>query len=192
MSATSSTTPHVSKDGERWVPVNINDRYLVSTFGRVWDTVDTRIVQPTEKPYGRKNVYKAMTINMKLDQVRQRPFVHNVVAEAFMDPPTNYMVEHLDHDHKNNRVDNLRVVHSTSKVGRHLDRAVVEIMANGKERRHDSMKKAAESVGMSVGNMRLTYIEKRNVHHLGSTFHYEDPTPKRQRIFAPDNIEPVE
>lgn len=91
---------------EVWKPVNGTQVYFVSNLGRVKSVKNgkERIV----KLYSGGNY---LSCNMYFDGKQKTILTHLAVAEAFLgDKPDGYVVNHIDGDKFNNRVENLEYV----------------------------------------------------------------------------------
>lgn len=65
-------------------------------------TVKEKIIIPCENGKGK------LQVQLCENGIREFPLVHRLVAEAFVPNPHNYdVVHHIDHNPKNNRVENL-------------------------------------------------------------------------------------
>ena len=82
------------------------DRYQVSTWGRVFDSLRNKFVyqEETKKGYLRVNLFMP-------NGYRQHHKVHRLVAQAFIENPHNKpQVNHIDGNKQNNSVTNLEWV----------------------------------------------------------------------------------
>lgn len=95
----------ITMPGEEWRPVKGASRYLVSSLGRVWSLYYGDSVM---KPSLTRCKYP--TVNLKMDDgTSKRRLVHRLVAEAFIPNPEGLgTVDHINEDHNDNRVANLR------------------------------------------------------------------------------------
>lgn len=86
-----------------WKPAKgFNGLYLISDDGRVFSVRSNRILTTRTEKTGYK------TIELNVNGVSKKMFVHRLVAEAFIPNPNNYpVVNHKDEDPGNNSVDNL-------------------------------------------------------------------------------------
>ena len=94
---------------EVWKPVYGFSRfYEVSSAGRVRNRVTGRMLSPTEDKDGYLRVHLSGT-NSSGNEVRKSPFVHRLVATAFVGarPGSGYEVGHRDGDRKHNHKGNL-------------------------------------------------------------------------------------
>ena len=92
-------------------------RYEVSNYGRVRHARNKKILQLqlSKAPTTSKGWKPYCTVNIKIKEKWQKPFVHRLVAYAFIPLPSDnlfvkYQVDHIDGDKMNNRVENLRWV----------------------------------------------------------------------------------
>lgn len=88
--------------------------YQISNYGRlkeiiqwnpgkhIWETRE-RILTPSSNGRGGYMLY-----GLRKDKKRKNHYIHRMVAEAFLDNPNNYpVVNHIDYNRKNNKVENL-------------------------------------------------------------------------------------
>lgn len=109
----------ISLDGEVWKDVvGYEGYYMVSNLGRVcslYRTILTKdgryrklpgvVLKPKKR--GIKSTHQVIHLNK--DGIMIDASVHRLVAQHFLPNPSNYpIVEHLDCDPTNNKVDNLR------------------------------------------------------------------------------------
>ena len=78
-------------------------RYLVSNYGRVYSHFHERILTPKTSGRG----YQGITLRYR--GIKQRFYIHRLVAECFLPQPKTdeYEVNHKDLDKQNNHVSNL-------------------------------------------------------------------------------------
>lgn len=98
---------------EVWRPIPSAPRYQVSTWGRVRS--GARVLRPQQQTKG--------YLKLHLGRHRQA-LVHTLVAEAWLGPrPPGHEVDHLDHDRRNNSLENLRYLRAYENAvrwaGRH-------------------------------------------------------------------------
>lgn len=99
--------------GELWKPFPSDNRYEISSHGRVRNATNGKLLKTSNGGKGyvlfpryRDGVYTGM-------------FVHQAVAKAFIgDKPEGYQVSHLDGDRTNNCVENLKYELPKDNVGR--------------------------------------------------------------------------
>ena len=86
-----------------WKPVEgYNGLYLISDNGDVFSVRSNRLLTPRVDRGG----YKAIELN--LNGIAKKMFVHRLVAEAFIPNPDNLpIINHKDENPRNNSVDNL-------------------------------------------------------------------------------------
>lgn len=91
-------------DGEQWKPLPRDERYLISSFGRVWSTVSGRLLAVSPDGSSTDSYpYPRVYIDSKSCSLAQ------VVAETFIGPrPPGLEVCHNDGDSLNNHFENLR------------------------------------------------------------------------------------
>lgn len=101
---------------ERWLPITGTDyRYWVSSRGRVRSHVRSprmKILAQTRNDCGylKVNLGRAVT-----------RYVSHLVAETFIGPRADgYVVDHIDFDLRNNRVENLRYLTHEENSARHM------------------------------------------------------------------------
>ena len=89
---------------EIWKPIKSNDRYEISSFGRVRTTGSKRILKPFAN--NRKN----LQVNLyKGPRIRVTHFVHRLVAEHFMEGFVDHLrIVHIDGDKNNCRIENIK------------------------------------------------------------------------------------
>lgn len=88
--------------GEQWKPLRINNKYLVSNYGRVKSLCKYKSI--ILKPFENKKGYLIVKINNK------NYFIHRLVAQEFI-PNDNIILDtihHKDTNKKNNYVNNLQ------------------------------------------------------------------------------------
>lgn len=92
---------------EVWKPIKDNlvqDRYAISTNGRVFDFINGKYLNCSDNGAG----YKVYGLRRKDKSNAAIRYVHRLVAIAFIQNPENLpQVGHKDHSRDNNRVDNL-------------------------------------------------------------------------------------
>lgn len=109
--------PDPIADDEEWKPVadpTYSDRYLVSNYGRVcptrWSKIRPRggAAVPIPGPHG----YPQVTLSKGAADSGKTFLVHRLVAFAFLGrpPQPGMVVDHIDRDHANGKLSNLRWV----------------------------------------------------------------------------------
>ena len=79
--------------------------YYITTFGRIWSEISHKWLTPTINKRGN---HQREIINLGR---KNRFYVHQLVAQAFISNPNNYEeIDHIDTNGLNNHVDNLRWV----------------------------------------------------------------------------------
>ncbi len=117
---------------EIWRPIcGYEGAYEVSNYGRVRSLTRTRmennchggrslrtdkgrILSPSDNGHGYKYV------SLRKNGKKARFYVHRLVAESFIGRPKNenFVVDHLDHDRRNNAASNLEWITQKENVGR--------------------------------------------------------------------------
>lgn len=100
-------TPAIQPPDGTWTAISGHPRYFVSTSGQVWSSVTGKCMKQYErKGYSTVGIYKDSE-----SKYPSRPFVHRLVAEAYLPNPDNLpIVDHIDRNKSNNVVENLRWV----------------------------------------------------------------------------------
>lgn len=105
-------------DGEEWRPVvGYEGWYDISSYGRVRrikagpGTVAQRMMKLTVRPKTRKGAYPRVVLSRGSRGESKEFRVHRLVAAAYLGPcPPRMVVNHIDNDPTNNRVENLEYV----------------------------------------------------------------------------------
>lgn len=158
---------------EEWRPVvGLEETYEVSNLGRIrslrrvvpcgpdrWRGVPSRVLTPSYTPDG----YQMVSVSDYLQDLHSRTVrVHRIVAFAFIGPPPTpqHVINHKDHDRRNNCVDNLEWVTLGENI-RHAQRA--GRLAHG-ARQHlaklDDDKVRAIREGLAVGTLPRILAER--------------------------------
>ena len=102
----------ITMPGEIWETIPGFSRYKVSTFGRVWSTYHGKVMAPQMS----KKRYQALLLRPD-DGEPRRVYVHRLVAQVFIPNPEGCdTVDHIDENHINNHVSNLRWVTSRENM----------------------------------------------------------------------------
>lgn len=103
---------HASKPGERWLPVpDFEDLYEVSDLGRVRKTTASYCCPAGYIMRGSKDKNGYPTVELGRKGLRKRTSIHRLVARAFIGPiPPDLVVNHIDGDKGNPKLDNLEIV----------------------------------------------------------------------------------
>ena len=106
----------ITLPGEIWKTVRGYSRYKVSTYGRVWSCYHGKIMRP------QKCGKKYPSLNVRTDEGKMRSvYVHRLVAQTFLPNPSGFdTIDHIDEDHDNNRVDNLRWMSRKENMEAHM------------------------------------------------------------------------
>lgn len=94
----------IALDGEEWKPIKgFEDRYMISSFGRIYLLLFGRL----GKPYLGGNGYYMITLRGS-DGSFLKNTIHRLVAETFIPNPNGLpIINHKDEVKTNNRVENL-------------------------------------------------------------------------------------
>lgn len=102
---------------EVWKPIQIDvvqDRYAVSTFGRIFDLQNQKYLNWSDNGAG----YKIVGLQRKDKSNVAIRYVHRLVALTFIDNPFNLpQVAHGDHDRSNNNLCNLKWSNQKDNTG---------------------------------------------------------------------------
>ena len=171
---------------ERWETIEGFDDYMISTFGRVWSvrskmflTLHTR---SASCPY--------YSVILKKGPRKRNANVHRLVAEAFIPRiEGKNIVNHIDGNKLNNRVDNLEWVtpqentQHASSLGLLVtppERTQVAIRSRQRKIRNldtgelfESITKAAQAIGGLHGGVSKCLSGERT-HYKGYHFEYAD------------------
>jgi len=101
---------------ERWKPIlGFEGLYEVSNWGRIRSLAKPNMPGQLMKQQLKKRGY--LTVSLSKENKRSNPFVHKLVAEAFIGQrPTGKQIDHIDGDKRNNILPNLHYV--TAKQNR--------------------------------------------------------------------------
>ena len=172
---------------EVWRPVKDWDWYEVSNLGRVRSLKSNRILKPLEDVYGYLTVglycedSPSKIYNGHLCKSPKKRKIHQLVAEAFCDGYEEGLVpDHIDHDRKNNRADNLRWV-SRSENAKHMqswanrrinnyNEPVVLITRDGEKKYFNSIIEAGKKTGLRSRSIASNILGRRKDFEVG---HFE-------------------
>lgn len=85
-----------------WKPVKGYENYIISTDGKVKNIITGKILK------GGQNQKGYLQVQLYKNGKRIQPFIHKLVAEAFIDNPDNKpQVNHIDGNKTNNNISNL-------------------------------------------------------------------------------------
>lgn len=154
-------------NAEKWEAViGYEGLYEVSSAGRVRNSITGKLLRlrVNSKGYLRAEMWK--------NKQRHRPFVHRLVAEAFMPNPKGMpQVNHKDEDKTNNNVENLEWCTSYYNVhyGTGIERSLKPVIqfddAGNFIARHKSRTEASQKTGVSISGICQAVTRKRQ--HAG-------------------------
>lgn len=128
-----------SQPGEVWKRIPNYANYLVSNYGRVWTTLQNRLI--STGAYGKDRRVQAGL--SRDDDQRRTPYLHRLVASAFI--PEYFprcTVNFIDGDPENCRLDNLEVS-DTIVRGEGINQAILNVELN---KVYHSVREAAEDI----------------------------------------------
>lgn len=159
---------------EIWKTIKDTDgHYEVSSLGRVRNAKTKRVLKAKITNMGYESVELAHGIYKWFS-------VHRLVAEAFLENPSNLpIVNHKDENKKNNKVENLEwcttqynVTYGKCKTIK--NRKVVQMSRNGELiKEWDSMKEAAEALGITYQGISRVCRGLRQT-HAGYRWKYKE------------------
>lgn len=172
---------------EIWRPVKDWDWYEVSNLGRVRSLKSNCILKPLEDAWGYlvvglycetspRRLYRG-----RLHKSPKKKKIHQLVAEAFCDGyEEGFVPDHIDHNRKNNRADNLRWV-SKSANSRHMqiwanrkidnfNEPIVLISKEGERIRFNSIVEAHKKTGLNQRSIAANILGRRKDFVIG---HFE-------------------
>jgi hypothetical protein len=99
-------------DNEIWKPIEgYNEMYEISNFGNLrsfWNNRHNRLETPVMLSQT-KTKKGHHYYDFSREAVKKKMYIHRLVATAFLEKPEGYdIVDHIDRNPSNNRVDNLR------------------------------------------------------------------------------------
>jgi hypothetical protein len=118
--------------------------YQVSNLGRVkslerevknkygFRTIEERILKLSKYNYGKKKERYYFVCNLNKKSKRKTHFVHALVAKVFMnhDAGHYFVVDHIDNNSLNNRLDNLQIVSQKINSTKDRDKDRISIYRN--------------------------------------------------------------
>lgn len=89
---------------EEWKVIKGYEKYSVSNFGNVMNNKTKKIL----KPYKNRSGYLRIMFNRKTNM--KQLFIHHLVWDNFVGiDRTGLVIDHIDNDHLNNKLYNLRL-----------------------------------------------------------------------------------
>lgn len=174
---------------EIWKAIqNYEGLYEVSNWGRVKSLERDVIIVRYGKPYVRHRMERILEqyedkdgyvmVSLSKNGVRESKTIHKLVATAFIPNPNGYTnVHHINHDHKDNRVENLmwidryehHVLHQNDRASaakETLSKRVDQINKVTGEvlRQWDSVMDAARELGLCPTHISKCAQGKRKTH----------------------------
>ena len=113
---------------EEWRVCVINKNYEISNLGRLRNLVTKRII----KLYCHSNGYASYSTRHEGKKIAIS--IHQAVAKTFLGPrPKGCVIDHIDNNRSNNRVDNLRYVSysENGKNSRKFKKAPIVVSVEG-------------------------------------------------------------
>lgn len=113
---------------EKWAKIPYYPDYEISSFGRVrsFKNGETRILQPVKG----KDDYRQISLSRWGKAKNYR--IHRLVANAFIPNPSNFsVVDHINTDVSDNRVENLRWVDQKANINNPMTRIHISASQNG-------------------------------------------------------------
>jgi hypothetical protein len=162
----------IQRNGER-----IEFNYDISTLGNVRSKTTNNILKPNVK----NNI---PMISLRIGRKSYCLSIHQLVAQMFLENPNNYtMVNHMNHNKLDNRVENLRWV-STSENANHAHakkerktnaKAILQYDENGNFiKKFDSIRQAANELDIPEKQFSSNLTGKTKLFR-GFNFEYETP-----------------
>ena len=114
--------------------------YQVSNYGRV-KSLEREIIRSNGKPQiirerilrGLNNSKDHYHVRLQKNKEYEQPYIHRLVAKAFIPNPNNYtVVHHINEDPTDNRVENLEWIDFGEHTKLHNDKTVYQYTLDGK------------------------------------------------------------
>ena len=140
-----------------WKIINDYPDYAINSQGEVKSVKFDRLLK------GSKNGSGYMYINLVKNKIPKSHAIHKLVMEYFgSKQPENSIIDHIDHDKTNNKIENLQwlsIRENTEKYYDNFDKKkeIVRLYQEGK-----SIKEIIPLVGLGDSTVRLT-LRKANV-----------------------------
>lgn len=102
------------------------DRYAITSCGRVWSYLTNKFLKPASNKYGYQ------TVVLRKDNMNHTYLVHRLVAQAYIDNPHNLPeINHKDENASHNWINNLEWISTEDNLryGTHMEKV------NGKKRK---------------------------------------------------------
>jgi hypothetical protein len=140
------------------VPARLRNRYAVSNFGRLVSFTDT-ILEGNLLQGGQIAGYKVFRYKVKENDklVNKNIFVHRLVAELFLERPDEEYTQviHIDFNHGNNHIHNLRWATRAQSVAHQKNSPLVQ------EARLKLIEFNKQRDGQKLTSTQVIYIKKR-------------------------------
>lgn len=150
-------------ENEEIKPIEGYERYLITSFGRVWSTFSNKWLKPAINTRGN---YKREYVSLGQ---KNKKYIHRLVAAAFIPNPNNFTeVDHIDANPLNNKVSNLRWANrqinmanplTLEKVSKNTG-SFLEILDTKTNKVYIGRKATAEDCGVCVGTIQAHLLKK--------------------------------